>query len=1130
MTVLTLSYQDEALAGVKKQLRVDYPERALDWLDDVEWEKPQDVPLNQIEYDDDIFTRIRHHEQDKVANFAKKIEGGWKKPVILIRRPRGQLKPIDGHTRISAYHKLKRPAYGWIGTVKTQKGPWDGFHKQQLQTVNSQAFDLLEFAKIVRTPAGEERYKEPIGSLVVDYGGLNEANRDRLDAAIDAQRQHLPDLAGVRKISVVPGLVDQGLGENGHYENGEIKIDPRIFSDESRGWYQQGEESGYHVPTGADPAAYEIGHEIGHALADRVSERGQNPDDDLAPNKNRAEMMRALAEAYPGTKSFGTVNPDTSKVSAYGGTNADEGIAEAWVEHSLGSNPRPETVKFATKLKELAGYGTEPEHEALQHYVDQGYEFVNKLLRWTGDEDELADSLGDDVSDLWNEVDELDAEISRQPPSTGDFTVWRGMRNAGDMQPGSVVSDRAFVSTTRDANMASEFPRSFGERQQGLVVEIRVPAGTRTLDVAQLLNRPEEQEVLLPRDSQFRVESVSGRKAVLQLLLPATEPDAERSPDELTGDKLWNSNEGTYPKAISKAQLNAVHRAWFNVDYSETAAMMRAGSDSPIGLVGQDSQGRNLHIGDTITVPFTDEEEANRPKSEFDIEGMKHYWWFDIVGTQGDKILGSGRTPNQPQNVPLDPASVKLAQWGLRPDNQRDVDKLTAIINGSKPLTQDALVYRSISQPEKVFGPVGELLGTEWTDPAFVSVSANDNIGGIFGAAPPGETRAFIRVHVPAGSHMLKPPRDFFSDVYDQSLYDTKIREYTLAPQTRFRVTGDTQEGLMRYIDLDVVPPDQEIDTDPAAGVTKDDLRNLTPQQLVAKYSHKQLLNARLDVQATYNDRRHPDVLKIRAAVVASRKAGRGAGDEPTPKPVAPKRPTQYGGTLGPTYKRVAEPSKSGGRITFYRAMPQRQQDLAWQELEAMQSRQRKLIPSIVNHANILVTPLGDKTNADYALPIVGSNTANIRINTSRIGKGLHRTLDGWHSEGDGETKAQHSLAHEFGHGVHYALARYNNITGEGHGSTILPTDPKLWGALSQELGVRPPKPNPRGDITYGAIKQWVADNKRVLEYAISRYGATDPKELLADLWAEYSTRISAPNDQPSRLAQIYGDYVRKRL
>lgn len=98
----------------------------------------------------------------------------------------------------------------------------------------------------------------------------------------------------------------------------------------------------------------------------------------------------------------------------------------------------------------------------------------------------------------------LDAAFEAAPPLTAPITVRRNVWNVEAMfgEPGSRVGgefvDDGFVSTTtgRDASF-------FGEHQLNIVV----PAGSKALDVRAASNNPQEDEVLLPRGTAFKVVS-----------------------------------------------------------------------------------------------------------------------------------------------------------------------------------------------------------------------------------------------------------------------------------------------------------------------------------------------------------------------------------------------------------------------------------------------------------------------------------------------------------------------------------------------------------------------------------------------------------------------------------------------
>jgi hypothetical protein len=235
------------LAGITKQLRVDYPDRALDWLAELEWTKPEEVPLDKIDYGDSIFERVRTTEAKKVALFKKRIAAGWRKPVILVKRPgMPLLKAIDGHTRLTAYRLLddKPPATAWVGIAKTKKGPWDSFHKQQLQAAGiwNQVLELGELYTISSSYDGQrvttlpqpKRKKKKRRKIAPAIGNVG-TQLDRLTAAkkdpayyspptnvtvLSAQTARLVATPDPRGKPGGPGLYNvKGLGHSNYFQH-----------------------------------------------------------------------------------------------------------------------------------------------------------------------------------------------------------------------------------------------------------------------------------------------------------------------------------------------------------------------------------------------------------------------------------------------------------------------------------------------------------------------------------------------------------------------------------------------------------------------------------------------------------------------------------------------------------------------------------------------------------------------------------------------------------------------------------------------------------------------------------------------------------------------------------------------
>lgn len=96
----------------------------------------------------------------------------------------------------------------------------------------------------------------------------------------------------------------------------------------------------------------------------------------------------------------------------------------------------------------------------------------------------------------------------------------------------------------------------------------------------------------------------------------------------------------------------------------------------------------------------------------------------------------------------------------------------------------------------------------------------------------------------------------------------------------------------------------------------------------------------------------------------------------------------------------------------------------------------------------------------------------------------------GWCSRvAPGASGDQAVFAHEFGHHVSNMIRR-------------LPYDERkeFWQGIAGDLGTQPPF-----SASIQGLQDWLTANKSKLSVDVSRYGASDPEELLAEIWHEYS-------------------------
>ncbi len=120
-------------SDVMRQLSKNFDPRGLGWVIATPWTGPQDVPLADIDFDDEN-AWAAHHQDDRVQHFVDKLRAGETiHPAVLVRTPRGtgKLKVVDGHHRALAYRELDRPVRAYVGRVPRDTGPWDETHLYQ---------------------------------------------------------------------------------------------------------------------------------------------------------------------------------------------------------------------------------------------------------------------------------------------------------------------------------------------------------------------------------------------------------------------------------------------------------------------------------------------------------------------------------------------------------------------------------------------------------------------------------------------------------------------------------------------------------------------------------------------------------------------------------------------------------------------------------------------------------------------------------------------------------------------------------------------------------------------------------------------------------------------------------------
>jgi ADP-ribosyltransferase exoenzyme len=107
-----------------------------------------------------------------------------------------------------------------------------------------------------------------------------------------------------------------------------------------------------------------------------------------------------------------------------------------------------------------------------------------------------------------DEIKALDDAFAKATPLPENVTVYRGVSDVtmlGDFTQGEVLTDPGFLSTSLDKRVAGQF--SDQEAGKGVVLELRIPAGTKAIPLSGAAGGDAQSELLLNRGSRFRVIS-----------------------------------------------------------------------------------------------------------------------------------------------------------------------------------------------------------------------------------------------------------------------------------------------------------------------------------------------------------------------------------------------------------------------------------------------------------------------------------------------------------------------------------------------------------------------------------------------------------------------------------------------
>lgn len=176
--------------------------------------------------------------------------------------------------------------------------------------------------------------------------------------------------------------------------------------------------------------------------------------------------------------------------------------------------------KINKESQQIESWCLSRDFDVYKRYTKNGYfEKINNALR-TGYTNDFF--VQDDIQAL----DRLFQKMPTQIIPKTDMTVYRGTfltNELNDILQGKsktdIFTDKGFVSTSRSKQVAKQF----ANHEDKILLKITVPKGSKVIDderlpsyVASIMKG--EQEVLLPRNAQFKVLSYDEKSGIVDVL------------------------------------------------------------------------------------------------------------------------------------------------------------------------------------------------------------------------------------------------------------------------------------------------------------------------------------------------------------------------------------------------------------------------------------------------------------------------------------------------------------------------------------------------------------------------------------------------------------------------------------
>jgi hypothetical protein len=182
---------------------------------------------------------------------------------------------------------------------------------------------------------------------------------------------------------------------------------------------------------------------------------------------------------------------------------------------------------------------------------------------------------------------------------------------------------------------------------------------------------------------------------------------------------------------------------------------------------------------------------------------------------------------------------------------------------------------------------------------------------------------------------------------------------------------------------------------------------------------------------------------------------------------------------------------------------------------------QAKLVPKVADQLNGVRYGDAADFNDPGVLGVYRQGSKRIFLNSEVFGEKYASVFDREVRTqfatpcGSHHTAPQSVFNHEFGHHVHKYIdeaPRAERIA--------------FWNNVERELGIR----RSSGSIDFDSLTRWLKDNQGAVTAKVSRYGSTNPHELLAEIWQEYSSKGTKARPHIQAIGRMMQEFAERSV